>query len=181
MVPHKLSAIWFSPYLPVLFFISAVMAGLAMLIVESTLSSKFFGRGLELDLLQGIGKGLSWIILLYLAIRGVDLVTHGVGAELLTMTTAISCILAGDRDRIVITARCLTDAGSRRLWTRLVLGWSDGSGRYDDSPHERRGDRDFRWDLADVLPALDGSGDLGWSCLVRHSGVRDDLSVLPDF
>ncbi len=86
MVPHKLSMIWYSPTLPVMFFVSAVMAGLAMIIVESTLSSKFFGRGLELNLLQGIGKGLSWLILIYLAFRGIDLVVRGVGAEVLVMT-----------------------------------------------------------------------------------------------
>jgi Ni/Fe-hydrogenase subunit HybB-like protein len=86
MVPHKLSAIWYSPALPAMFFISAVMAGLAMIIVESTLSSKFFGRGLELNLLQGVGKGLSWMILIYLAFRGVDLVVRGVGPQVLTMT-----------------------------------------------------------------------------------------------
>lgn len=83
MVPHKLSMIWFSPILPVLFFISAVMAGMAMLIVESTLSSKFFRRGLELNILQGIGKGLSWVILIYLAVRVVDLAYRRVGSELL--------------------------------------------------------------------------------------------------
>ena len=86
MVPHKLSAIWYSPALPVMFLVSAVMAGLAMIIVESTLSSKFFGRGLELDLLQGVGKGLSWMILIYVAFRGVDLVVRGAGTEVLTMT-----------------------------------------------------------------------------------------------
>lgn len=86
MTPHKLSAIWYTPILPALFFISAVMAGMAMVIVESTLSSRFFGRGLELDLLQGLGKALSWVLLLYVAIRGVDLVARGVGSELLLMS-----------------------------------------------------------------------------------------------
>jgi len=86
MVPHKLSAIWYSPALPVMFFISAVMAGLAMVIVESTLSAWFFGRGLELDLLRGLGRGLSWVMLLYLALRGLDIVIRGVGGELLVAT-----------------------------------------------------------------------------------------------
>jgi Ni/Fe-hydrogenase subunit HybB-like protein len=86
MVPHKLSAIWYSPLLPALFFVSAVMAGLAMVVVESTFTAKFFGRGLELELLQGLGKALSWAILFYLALRGLDLVIRGVGPELLAAT-----------------------------------------------------------------------------------------------
>ena len=87
LAPHKLSVIWWSPALPVMFFISAVMVGLAMLIVEGTLSAWFFGRKVEIELLQGIGKGLSWVLLLYLAVRGVDLVVRGVGSEVLVMTT----------------------------------------------------------------------------------------------
>jgi len=86
MVPHKLDAIWYTPMLPAMFFVSAVMAGLAMIIVESTLSSKFFGRGLELNLLQGVGKALSWMILIYVAFRGVDLAVRGVGTELFAVS-----------------------------------------------------------------------------------------------
>jgi len=84
MAPHKLSPIWYSPILPVLFFVSAVMAGMGMVIVESTLSSRLFGRGLELNLLQGLGRALSWTLLIYLAIRALDLLLRGVAAEVLS-------------------------------------------------------------------------------------------------
>jgi Ni/Fe-hydrogenase subunit HybB-like protein len=86
MAPHKLTAIWYSPALPVFFFVSAVMAGLAMVIVESTLSSRFFGRGLELDLLRGLGKGLAWVIIVYVAMRALDLLVRGIGPELFVAT-----------------------------------------------------------------------------------------------
>lgn len=86
MVPHKLDHIWYSPILPVLFFVSAVAAGVAMVIVESTLSARYFGRPIEVALLRDVGHVLCWAILGYLLLRGVDLVARGVGSELLVMT-----------------------------------------------------------------------------------------------
>jgi formate dehydrogenase iron-sulfur subunit len=86
IVPHKLNAIWYSPLLPVHFFVSAVAAGLAMVIVESTLSARLFGRRIELHLLKDVGNLLAWAILFYLALRGLDLVFRGVGMELLDVT-----------------------------------------------------------------------------------------------
>lgn len=77
LLPEKLSPLWYSLYLPVFFWMSAVAVGLAMTIVESTLSSKAFGRGLELDLLADLAKAASVILLIYLVARGADLVVRG--------------------------------------------------------------------------------------------------------
>ncbi len=77
LVPGKLHPLWYSLYLPVFFWFSAVAVGLAMTIVESTLSSKAFKRGLELDLLADLAKAASVVLAIYLAIRGVDLVVRG--------------------------------------------------------------------------------------------------------
>jgi Ni/Fe-hydrogenase subunit HybB-like protein len=77
LVPEKLSPIWYSLYLPVFFWISAVAVGLTMTIVESTLSSKAFKRGLELDLLADLAKAASVVLVIYLVVRGVDLIARG--------------------------------------------------------------------------------------------------------
>lgn len=76
LVPGKLSPIWYSLYLPVFFWLSAVAVGLAMTIVEATLSSRAFGRELELDLLADLAKGAAVVLAIYLLARGVDLVTR---------------------------------------------------------------------------------------------------------
>ena len=47
IVPEKLHPLWYSPFLPVLFYFSAIGAGIGMVIVESHLSSRAFGRGLR--------------------------------------------------------------------------------------------------------------------------------------
>jgi formate dehydrogenase iron-sulfur subunit len=86
MVPHKLDAIWYSPILPLSFFVSAVAAGVAMVIVESTASAWYFGREVEVDLLKDVGHVLTWAIFGTLALRGADLVVRGVGTELLVVT-----------------------------------------------------------------------------------------------
>jgi Ni/Fe-hydrogenase subunit HybB-like protein len=58
IVPEKLHPLWYSPLLPVLFYVSAIGAGLAMIIVESHLSGRAFGRELELDLLEPLGRAM---------------------------------------------------------------------------------------------------------------------------
>ncbi|MBI5714208.1 MAG: polysulfide reductase NrfD, partial [Chloroflexi bacterium] len=45
--PTKLQPLWWTPLLPLMFFSSAVCIGLAMIIFESSLSSRAFNRGLE--------------------------------------------------------------------------------------------------------------------------------------
>ena len=75
IVPSKLHPLWYSPFQPVLFFISAVAAGLAMTIFESWHSSRAFNRRLELPLLDSIGRVLAVVLSVYLTIRALD-ITH---------------------------------------------------------------------------------------------------------
>ncbi|MCB0134223.1 MAG: fatty acid desaturase, partial [Caldilineaceae bacterium] len=77
LVPTKLHPLWYTIYLPVFFWISAVAVGLAMTIVESTLSSKAFKRGLELPLLAALGKAAAVVLCIYLAAKAADLVARG--------------------------------------------------------------------------------------------------------
>jgi Ni/Fe-hydrogenase subunit HybB-like protein len=77
LVPEKLNPLWYSIYLPVFFWLSAVAAGLTMTIVESTLSSRFFKRGLELELLADLAKTASVVLVIYLVARGIDLYWRG--------------------------------------------------------------------------------------------------------
>jgi Ni/Fe-hydrogenase subunit HybB-like protein len=75
--PEKLYPLWWTPILPVLFFISALAIGLAMIIFESTLSSRYFHRGLELDLLEKLGKATPYVLGLYLIVRFTQLTLAG--------------------------------------------------------------------------------------------------------
>lgn len=77
LVPDKLYGLWYSPLLPVLFFISAIGAGLAMTIVESFLSSRAFGKKIEQDILSDLARVLVVILGLYLLIRFQNLYYSG--------------------------------------------------------------------------------------------------------
>jgi Ni/Fe-hydrogenase subunit HybB-like protein len=67
--PAKLFPLWWTPILPVLFFISAVSIGLAMIIFESSLSSRYFRRGLEMHLLEKLGRAVPFVVAVYLIVR----------------------------------------------------------------------------------------------------------------
>ena len=76
--PEKLHPFWYSPLLPVFFFFSAIAVGLAMTIFESSLSAKYFGRQLELPILQELGRGLVVVLSVYAILRFEDLLHRGV-------------------------------------------------------------------------------------------------------
>jgi Ni/Fe-hydrogenase subunit HybB-like protein len=73
IVPEKLYPLWYTPILPLLFYISSIAAGLAMTIFESWHSSRAFGRALELPLLASMGRVLAVVMSVYLWVRFLDL------------------------------------------------------------------------------------------------------------
>jgi Ni/Fe-hydrogenase subunit HybB-like protein len=77
IMPDKLHPFWYSPLLPVFFFISAIAVGLAMTIFESSLSSKYFGRQLELPILQELGRVLMVVLSVFAILRFEDLFHRG--------------------------------------------------------------------------------------------------------
>jgi Ni/Fe-hydrogenase subunit HybB-like protein len=77
IVPEKINPLWYSPLLPILFFISAVAVGLGMVIVESNLSARAFGRELERDLLRDLGRAAAVVLGIYLIVKIADLIARG--------------------------------------------------------------------------------------------------------
>ncbi|MEW5799988.1 MAG: NrfD/PsrC family molybdoenzyme membrane anchor subunit [Bacteroidota bacterium] len=73
IVPEKLYPLWYSAYIPVFFYVSAIAAGCAMIIFESFLSSRAFNRGLELNLLSEIARVCVVMLGVYATMKIVDL------------------------------------------------------------------------------------------------------------
>jgi Ni/Fe-hydrogenase subunit HybB-like protein len=73
IVPEKMYPLWYTPILPLMFYISAIAVGLAMTIFESWHSSRAFGRALELPLLASMGRVLAVLLSFYLWVRFLDL------------------------------------------------------------------------------------------------------------
>jgi len=77
IVPDKLHGLWYTPLLPVFFFLSAVSVGLTMTMFESFLSSRAFGKRLESELLEGMARVTVVTLALLLLMRFMDLHTRG--------------------------------------------------------------------------------------------------------
>jgi Ni/Fe-hydrogenase subunit HybB-like protein len=77
IVPDKLYPLWYSPLLPVFFFLSSICVGLAMTIFESHMSARAFGRRLELNLLARLGRALLVLLIVYTVLRFQDLYHRG--------------------------------------------------------------------------------------------------------
>jgi Ni/Fe-hydrogenase subunit HybB-like protein len=69
IVPSKLHPLWYSPLLPLHFYISAIGAGIGMVILESYLSRRAFGRHLEMDLLEPLARGMVVALGIYGLLR----------------------------------------------------------------------------------------------------------------
>jgi len=78
IVPDKLHPLWYSPLLPVFFFISALAVGMAMTIFESSMSARHLGHQLELPLLRDLGRILTVFLAVYAVLRVQDLYHRGV-------------------------------------------------------------------------------------------------------
>jgi Ni/Fe-hydrogenase subunit HybB-like protein len=78
---HKLSPLWQTGFLPLLFLITAVTMGYAVTVFESILSSLLFGRPLEMKLLSRLSGLIPGLLVVYLLIRFGDLVARGAIGE----------------------------------------------------------------------------------------------------
>ncbi len=90
LAPGKLHPLWYSPLLPVFFFVSSIFAGISMVIVESTLSHQAFKDQLggnehqaRLDRLTfGLGKAAAVVMFTYFGIKLIGLM-HADGFAML--------------------------------------------------------------------------------------------------
>ena len=73
----KLSALWQTGWLPVLFLISSILMGYAIVVFESLYSSVGFKRPFETPVLAKIGKLMAWLVVVYLGFRFGDLIWRG--------------------------------------------------------------------------------------------------------
>ncbi len=84
LMPHKVPALWFTPNLPYLFFLSAIALGMAVVSLESIVSSRSFKRPQENEVLQGLARGALITLGLYLAFKAGDLAYRGALGALFT-------------------------------------------------------------------------------------------------
>jgi len=69
ILPGKVHPLWYSSMLPVFFFVSALAAGLGMVVVESWFSKRAFGKPIETELLARLSRASVVVLAFYLALR----------------------------------------------------------------------------------------------------------------
>lgn len=91
IAPSKLHPLWYSPFIPLFFFVSSIAAGLSMVIFESTLSHRFFHHKMDETYLSehdevtyGFAKGAAWVLAGYFCIKVVGLTLDNRWSYLLT-------------------------------------------------------------------------------------------------
>jgi Ni/Fe-hydrogenase subunit HybB-like protein len=134
MARPNIHPLWYSEFIPVLFLVSSVFAGLSMVIFEGTISTRVFGDQLTDDfrrsyddIVLGLAKTCAAVMFVYLFLKALVLI-HGANWSLIATPmgywyltevvglTLIPCILflRGFRDRnikMIRVAAILTMAG----------------------------------------------------------------------
>ena len=80
IAPSKLHPLWYSPYLALYFFVSSIVAGLSMVIFESTLAHRYFHDKMDAEHLQetdgvalGFGKAAAFVLAGYFVMKVIGL------------------------------------------------------------------------------------------------------------
>jgi len=73
----KVDPLWYSQYLPTLFYLSAVPAGLAATIMAVYLCNRSLNARIDPRILTEMSQVIAPLLYVYALFRGIDLVTHG--------------------------------------------------------------------------------------------------------
>jgi len=68
-MPHRLDPLWYSPALPLLFFVSSIMAGLSMAMLAYYVAASILGQKVKAEVLHGLAAGAAWVTLLYILLK----------------------------------------------------------------------------------------------------------------
>lgn len=75
---EKLHPLWQTPYLPLMFILTAFSVGYPMVIFESLIASRSFGLEPERGPLSGLARFTPFVLSVYLCVKVFDLVNRGV-------------------------------------------------------------------------------------------------------
>ena len=83
MAPTKVSPLWYTPLLPLLFLTSALAVGYPMVIVETTIASSSLKLESEMEILTPLSRITVFLLGLYVVIKLGDLIARGAYTTLL--------------------------------------------------------------------------------------------------
>lgn len=77
LMPDKLAPQWWSPIMPISFFISSIAAGTAVVILIEMWIARAWNRRLQREQISALGAITFWSLLVYLVLRMGDIVVRG--------------------------------------------------------------------------------------------------------
>lgn len=86
IVPNRLHPLWYTPMLPILFFISCIASGVSMVILETLVLSRSGRTLLPPELRANLAKITAIALAVYLVVRFQDMFTRGALGELKHLT-----------------------------------------------------------------------------------------------
>lgn len=146
MAGYKLSPLWWTPFLPLLFLLTAIIMGFGIVVIESLAASLWFDRPLEIPLLEKLAGIMPWLLGAYLVIRLEDVNLRGYmgsvfdgnleGNMFLTENTLLFLalfILASPTNRsnprmLFIAAASLVIGGAVYRFNTYIVGFDPGTG-----------------------------------------------------
>jgi len=143
---YQVHPLWQTILLPLLYLMTAVTIGFAIVIFEACLSSSGFKRPLEMDILTKLSRLMTWMLAAYLAVRVVDLVVRGALGYMfelsveafwfwvemaLFITPMVLLAKPAQRmqpARLFVAAFCLMAAGFMLRINSFLVGYETGPG-----------------------------------------------------
>ena len=77
IMTERVHPLWYTPLIPLFFFVSSVAAGLAMVVAGGTVSYWVFKRSLPQSLVAGLARFIPWVMGFYAVVRIAELVYSG--------------------------------------------------------------------------------------------------------
>ena len=102
IAPYKVHPLWYTPFLPMLFLMSAISVGFPMVIFASILCDWTFNRKTDMKILASLGKIVPFFLIIYLTARLLDLLYRD----------ALGYITEGSLQSTIFLIECSVDSFS---------------------------------------------------------------------
>jgi Ni/Fe-hydrogenase subunit HybB-like protein len=148
VLPQKMSDLWATKAVGPLFYASAVVAGLSVVIVESLVTARVHRREAELPILASLGKALGIALLVYFAMKVTDLYARGASVWKLDVPHALFYVeLFGTvaLPAALLAFRDVRETRAGLLWSGGIAAFGVVLNRFNVSLTGYAGYRDFRY------------------------------------
>ena len=136
IMSERLHPLWYTPLIPLLFFVSSVAAGVAMVVAGATVSYWVFKRSLPQRLAGDLALFLPWVLGIYLTLKLGELLASG-EIELIWTSGVYSVLFAAEmvigvlipivwfQSKRVLTSRTLSLIGATLVLAGIFLNRFD--------------------------------------------------------